>query len=200
MTGSARSRPALLDLAHSLTKNYGLCIACEVFEVRFYCYPIICILFNVKHCILLRLSFTNIALILYLFTYLFLSNFYWNQDLHIKQIELVQSADFTYSCKHQAGMNTNSLDAWDCSSGSVVSSECGCISLPHTKTLSLTFNVRCDLSRGQDQRPSKKWMLAWRRTSCGSGRVNARLSTLPWPATASGKEPRACCRSVIYLQ
>uniref|UniRef100_A0AAQ4QSA1 Solute carrier family 12 member 1 n=1 Tax=Gasterosteus aculeatus aculeatus TaxID=481459 RepID=A0AAQ4QSA1_GASAC len=32
MTGSARSRPALLDLAHSLTKNYGLCIACEVFE------------------------------------------------------------------------------------------------------------------------------------------------------------------------
>uniref|UniRef100_A0AAQ4NZW5 Solute carrier family 12 member 1 n=1 Tax=Gasterosteus aculeatus aculeatus TaxID=481459 RepID=A0AAQ4NZW5_GASAC len=46
MTGSARSRPALLDLAHSLTKNYGLCIACEVFEVRFYCYPIICILFN----------------------------------------------------------------------------------------------------------------------------------------------------------
>uniref|UniRef100_A0AAQ4QMK4 Solute carrier family 12 member 1 n=1 Tax=Gasterosteus aculeatus aculeatus TaxID=481459 RepID=A0AAQ4QMK4_GASAC len=70
MTGSARSRPALLDLAHSLTKNYGLCIACEVFEVRFYCYPIICILFNVKHCILLRLSFTNIALILYLFTYL----------------------------------------------------------------------------------------------------------------------------------
>ncbi|KAM8893684.1 solute carrier family 12 member 1 isoform 2-T2 [Spinachia spinachia] len=32
MTGSARSRPALLDLAHSLTKNYGLCIACQVFE------------------------------------------------------------------------------------------------------------------------------------------------------------------------
>ncbi|XP_077050762.1 solute carrier family 12 member 1 [Siphateles boraxobius] len=31
MTGSPRSRPALLDLAHSLTKNYGLCLTCEVF-------------------------------------------------------------------------------------------------------------------------------------------------------------------------
>lgn len=30
MTGSARTRPALVDLAHSLTKNYGLCLACEV--------------------------------------------------------------------------------------------------------------------------------------------------------------------------
>nr|BAK74831.1 Na-K-Cl cotransporter [Paralichthys olivaceus] len=32
LTGSARSRPALLDLAHSFSKNYGLCITCEVFE------------------------------------------------------------------------------------------------------------------------------------------------------------------------
>lgn len=31
LTGSARSRPALLDLAHSLSKNYGLCLTCEVF-------------------------------------------------------------------------------------------------------------------------------------------------------------------------
>ncbi|XP_072237016.1 solute carrier family 12 member 1 [Leuresthes tenuis] len=31
LTGSARSRPALLDLAHSFTKNYGLCLTCEVF-------------------------------------------------------------------------------------------------------------------------------------------------------------------------
>ncbi|KAM6981021.1 solute carrier family 12 member 1 [Aplochiton taeniatus] len=31
LTGSARIRPALLDLAHSLTKNYGLCLTCEVF-------------------------------------------------------------------------------------------------------------------------------------------------------------------------
>ncbi|XP_028328832.1 solute carrier family 12 member 1 [Gouania willdenowi] len=31
LTGSARCRPALLDLAHSITKNYGLCITCEVF-------------------------------------------------------------------------------------------------------------------------------------------------------------------------
>ncbi|XP_043120729.1 solute carrier family 12 member 2-like [Puntigrus tetrazona] len=31
MTGSPRSRPALLDLAHSFTKNYGLCLTCEVF-------------------------------------------------------------------------------------------------------------------------------------------------------------------------
>ncbi|KAM9366885.1 solute carrier family 12 member 1 [Symphorus nematophorus] len=32
LTGSTRSRPALLDLAHSFTKNYGLCLTCEVFE------------------------------------------------------------------------------------------------------------------------------------------------------------------------
>ncbi|XP_059362989.1 solute carrier family 12 member 1 [Carassius carassius] len=31
MTGSPRTRPALLDLAHSFTKNYGLCLTCEVF-------------------------------------------------------------------------------------------------------------------------------------------------------------------------
>ncbi|CAM4584666.1 unnamed protein product [Leuciscus chuanchicus] len=31
MTGSPRTRPALLDVAHSLTKNYGLCLTCEVF-------------------------------------------------------------------------------------------------------------------------------------------------------------------------
>ncbi|XP_053180321.1 solute carrier family 12 member 1 isoform X2 [Scomber japonicus] len=31
LTGSARSRPALLDLAHSISKNYGLCITCDVF-------------------------------------------------------------------------------------------------------------------------------------------------------------------------
>uniref|UniRef100_A0A3P9C1C8 Solute carrier family 12 member 1 n=1 Tax=Maylandia zebra TaxID=106582 RepID=A0A3P9C1C8_9CICH len=31
LTGSTRSRPALLDLAHSFSKNYGLCITCEVF-------------------------------------------------------------------------------------------------------------------------------------------------------------------------
>uniref|UniRef100_A0A671N2S6 Solute carrier family 12 member 1 n=1 Tax=Sinocyclocheilus anshuiensis TaxID=1608454 RepID=A0A671N2S6_9TELE len=29
MTGSPRTRPALLDLAHSFTKNYGLCLTCE---------------------------------------------------------------------------------------------------------------------------------------------------------------------------
>uniref|UniRef100_A0A671N2T3 Solute carrier family 12 member 1 n=1 Tax=Sinocyclocheilus anshuiensis TaxID=1608454 RepID=A0A671N2T3_9TELE len=33
MTGSPRTRPALLDLAHSFTKNYGLCLTCEVFVV-----------------------------------------------------------------------------------------------------------------------------------------------------------------------
>ncbi|KAM3877435.1 LOW QUALITY PROTEIN: solute carrier family 12 member 1 [Diretmus argenteus] len=31
LTGSAKTRPALLDLAHSFSKNYGLCITCEVF-------------------------------------------------------------------------------------------------------------------------------------------------------------------------
>uniref|UniRef100_A0A8C7ZPI1 Solute carrier family 12 member 1 n=1 Tax=Oryzias sinensis TaxID=183150 RepID=A0A8C7ZPI1_9TELE len=31
LTGSAQNRPPLLDLAHSFTKNYGLCITCEVF-------------------------------------------------------------------------------------------------------------------------------------------------------------------------
>uniref|UniRef100_A0A665T1Y5 Solute carrier family 12 member 1 n=1 Tax=Echeneis naucrates TaxID=173247 RepID=A0A665T1Y5_ECHNA len=31
LTGSARSRPALLDLAHSFSKTYGLCLTCEVF-------------------------------------------------------------------------------------------------------------------------------------------------------------------------
>lgn len=31
LTGSARSRPALLDLSHSFTKTYGLCLTCEVF-------------------------------------------------------------------------------------------------------------------------------------------------------------------------
>ncbi|KAM4744114.1 solute carrier family 12 member 1 [Anableps anableps] len=30
LTGSVRARPALLDLAHSFTKNYGLCLSCEV--------------------------------------------------------------------------------------------------------------------------------------------------------------------------
>ncbi|XP_034050087.1 solute carrier family 12 member 1 [Thalassophryne amazonica] len=30
LTGSARTRPAMLDLAHSFTRNYGLCISCEV--------------------------------------------------------------------------------------------------------------------------------------------------------------------------
>lgn len=32
LTGAARTRPALLDLAHSFSKNYGMCITCEVFE------------------------------------------------------------------------------------------------------------------------------------------------------------------------
>ncbi|XP_054474326.1 solute carrier family 12 member 1 [Anoplopoma fimbria] len=31
LTGAARARPALLDLAHSFSKNYGLCLTCEVF-------------------------------------------------------------------------------------------------------------------------------------------------------------------------
>ncbi|XP_075933845.1 solute carrier family 12 member 1 isoform X3 [Anarhichas minor] len=31
LTGAARARPALLDLAHCLSKNYGLCLSCEVF-------------------------------------------------------------------------------------------------------------------------------------------------------------------------
>ncbi|KAI7802868.1 solute carrier family 12 member 1 [Triplophysa rosa] len=31
LTGCPRSRPALLDMAHSFTKNYGLCLTCEVF-------------------------------------------------------------------------------------------------------------------------------------------------------------------------
>ncbi|XP_042262818.1 solute carrier family 12 member 1 [Thunnus maccoyii] len=31
LTGSARTRPALLDLAHGFSKNYGLCLSCEVF-------------------------------------------------------------------------------------------------------------------------------------------------------------------------
>nr|XP_057945470.1 solute carrier family 12 member 1 isoform X1 [Doryrhamphus excisus] len=30
LTGAARTRPALLDLAHSFSKNYGLCLTCEV--------------------------------------------------------------------------------------------------------------------------------------------------------------------------
>ncbi|KAG7333604.1 hypothetical protein KOW79_003739 [Hemibagrus wyckioides] len=30
-SGAPKTRPALLDLAHSLTKNFGLCITCEVF-------------------------------------------------------------------------------------------------------------------------------------------------------------------------
>lgn len=36
LTGSARARPALLDLAHSITKNYGLCLTCDIFVVRLY--------------------------------------------------------------------------------------------------------------------------------------------------------------------
>lgn len=35
LTGSARSRPALLDLAHCFSKNYGLCLTCEVFVVGY---------------------------------------------------------------------------------------------------------------------------------------------------------------------
>ncbi|XP_054626731.1 solute carrier family 12 member 1 isoform X1 [Dunckerocampus dactyliophorus] len=31
LTGAARTRPALLDLANSFSKNYGLCLTCEVF-------------------------------------------------------------------------------------------------------------------------------------------------------------------------
>ena len=33
LTGSVRTRPALLDLAHSLSKTYGLCLTSEVFVV-----------------------------------------------------------------------------------------------------------------------------------------------------------------------
>ncbi|MEQ2170902.1 hypothetical protein GOODEAATRI_005129 [Goodea atripinnis] len=35
LTGPARVRPALLDLAHSITKNYGLCLSCEVMVVGY---------------------------------------------------------------------------------------------------------------------------------------------------------------------
>ncbi|KAJ8343573.1 hypothetical protein SKAU_G00309020 [Synaphobranchus kaupii] len=31
LTGSPKTRPALLDIAHSFTKNYGLCLTCQVF-------------------------------------------------------------------------------------------------------------------------------------------------------------------------
>ncbi|XP_042172002.1 solute carrier family 12 member 1 [Oncorhynchus tshawytscha] len=31
LTGAPKNRPALLDLAHCFTKNYGLCLTCEVF-------------------------------------------------------------------------------------------------------------------------------------------------------------------------
>ncbi|KAL1007558.1 hypothetical protein UPYG_G00088350 [Umbra pygmaea] len=31
LTGTPKNRPALLDLAHCFTKNYGLCITCEIF-------------------------------------------------------------------------------------------------------------------------------------------------------------------------
>lgn len=37
LTGTTRTRPALLDLAHAFSKNYGLCLTCEVFVVRLYC-------------------------------------------------------------------------------------------------------------------------------------------------------------------
>uniref|UniRef100_A0A7N6BRP4 Solute carrier family 12 member 1 n=1 Tax=Anabas testudineus TaxID=64144 RepID=A0A7N6BRP4_ANATE len=33
LTGSARTRPALLDLAHSFSKNFGLCLLCEKNQV-----------------------------------------------------------------------------------------------------------------------------------------------------------------------
>ncbi|KAJ8247848.1 hypothetical protein GJAV_G00251200 [Gymnothorax javanicus] len=31
LTGAPKSRPALLDIAHSFSKNYGLCLTCQVF-------------------------------------------------------------------------------------------------------------------------------------------------------------------------
>ncbi|XP_076023733.1 solute carrier family 12 member 1 [Genypterus blacodes] len=31
LTGTAKTRPALLDLAHAFSKNYGLCLTCQVF-------------------------------------------------------------------------------------------------------------------------------------------------------------------------
>ncbi|KAJ8393119.1 hypothetical protein AAFF_G00068020 [Aldrovandia affinis] len=31
LTGAPKTRPALLDLAHAFTKNYGLCLTCQVF-------------------------------------------------------------------------------------------------------------------------------------------------------------------------
>uniref|UniRef100_A0A674ATV5 Solute carrier family 12 member 3 n=1 Tax=Salmo trutta TaxID=8032 RepID=A0A674ATV5_SALTR len=34
LTGAPKNRPALLDLAHCFTKNYGLCLTCEVFGPR----------------------------------------------------------------------------------------------------------------------------------------------------------------------
>lgn len=34
LTGSARSRPALLDLAHSMSKTYGLCLICDIAVVK----------------------------------------------------------------------------------------------------------------------------------------------------------------------
>lgn len=35
MTGAVRSRPALLDLAHSISKSYGLCLTCDIFVVGY---------------------------------------------------------------------------------------------------------------------------------------------------------------------
>uniref|UniRef100_A0A8C9TXA6 Solute carrier family 12 member 1 n=1 Tax=Scleropages formosus TaxID=113540 RepID=A0A8C9TXA6_SCLFO len=34
LTGAPRTRPALLDIAHSFTKGYGLCLTCQIFVVR----------------------------------------------------------------------------------------------------------------------------------------------------------------------
>ncbi|XP_066557497.1 solute carrier family 12 member 1 [Amia ocellicauda] len=31
LTGAPKTRPALLDIAHSFTKNYGMCLSCQVF-------------------------------------------------------------------------------------------------------------------------------------------------------------------------
>lgn len=70
------------------------------------------------------------------------------------------------------------------------------LTLKHTHTNTHTRLFVCDVFRARDQRPWKRWTPAWRGTSCGWGRTNARHFTLLWPVRSSGKVQSACCRSV----
>lgn len=135
-------------------------------------------------------------------TYCFSPNLYLNFNLLFKSRSAHQANLNCAECRlqgniKQGGRKCQLSGTWDMSLGSAVSSEYEkrhqtgvfFISCSHTA-------VNCAFCRVRDQRPWKRWTVAWRGTSCGWGRRNERRFTLLWSVMSSGKELTAFCRSV----